>query len=91
MDTEIRRNLIVDSWRGIAVGLMAPNNLSRGGANVLYDHQNGIVDNNVILALNEPADAAIENNYALNSQIQNNTIYKKSYPIYWNDHKKEEY
>ncbi|MDT7041966.1 fibronectin type III domain-containing protein [Candidatus Nitronereus thalassa] len=75
IDTIIRRNLIVDSWRGIALGLSAPNYLSRGGAGVIYDHQNGLVENNVILALNEPADAAIENNYALNSQVRHNTVY----------------
>ncbi len=75
LDTIIRRNLIVDSWRGIALGLSSPHTLSRGGADVLYDHQNGLVENNVILALTEPADAAIENNYALNSQVQHNTIY----------------
>ncbi len=75
IDTHIYRNLIVDSWRGISLGLSTPNTLSRGGGNVLTDHQNGIVENNVILALNEPADAAIENNYALNSHIRNNTVY----------------
>jgi len=75
LDTIIRRNLIVDSWRGIAVGLSSPHTLSRGGADVLYEHQNGLVENNVILALNEPADAAIENNYAHNSLVQHNTIY----------------
>ncbi len=40
-----------------------------------YDHQNGLVENNVILVLNEPADAAIENNYAVNSRVFHNTVY----------------
>ena len=75
MDTVIRRNLIIDSWRGIALGLMMPDGTSRGGADVVYDHQNGLVENNVILALREPGDAAIENNYARNSRILHNTVY----------------
>ncbi|RMH08928.1 MAG: hypothetical protein D6704_02140 [Nitrospirae bacterium] len=74
-DTIVIRNMIIDSWRGIALGLAPPDRQSRGGASVLYDHQNGIVENNVILALHEPADAAIENNFAKDSRIFHNTIY----------------
>jgi hypothetical protein len=75
MDTRIEGNVIIDSWRGIALGLMGPDRYSRGGSQVVYDHQNGMVMNNVILALHEPADAAIENNFAFNSQVLHNTIY----------------
>jgi hypothetical protein len=75
MDTVIKRNLIIDSWRGIALGLRPPDKRSRGGPQVLYDHQNGLVENNIILALHESADAAIENNYALNSRVLHNTVY----------------
>jgi hypothetical protein len=75
MDSVVQRNLIVDCWRGIALGLSTPNKLSRGGADVLYDHQHGRVENNVILALHEPADAAIENNFAFNSRVLHNTVY----------------
>jgi hypothetical protein len=75
MDTKIQRNLIVDCWRGIALGLSAPNQRSRGGPEVEYDHQNGLVENNVILALHEPADAAIENNFARHSRVVHNTVY----------------
>ena len=75
IDTIIRRNLIVDSWRGIALGLAKPNKYSRGGPQVRYDHQNGLVENNIILALNERADAAIENNWADNSRILRNVVY----------------
>ena len=49
MDTVIRRNLVIDSCRGIALGLSSPNTCSRGRVNVVYDHQNGLVKNNVIL------------------------------------------
>jgi hypothetical protein len=75
LDTVVQRNLIVDCWRGIALGLSTPNKHSRGGADVLYDHQHGLVENNVILALHEPADAAIENNFAFNSRVLHNTVY----------------
>jgi len=76
-DTVVTRNLIVDCWRGIALGLMSPDRLARGGPGVVYDHQNGLVDHNVILALREPADAALETNYARNTRIIHNTIYYK--------------
>ncbi len=80
-DTKIMRNKIVDSWRGIVLGLMAPGKYSRGGPDGLYDHQNGLVENNIILALRERADAAIENNFARNSYIYHNTIfYQRNLP-----------
>ena len=75
LNTLIKRNLIIDSWRGIVLGLNPPDKSSRGGSHVIYDHQNGLVEHNVILALNEPADAAIENNYAFNSLVLHNTVY----------------
>lgn len=73
--TVIQRNVLIDCWRGISLGLSAPDKLSRNGSREPYDHQHGLVTNNVILALTERADAAIENNYALNSRILHNTIY----------------
>jgi len=75
IDTIIKRNVIVDCWRGIALGLASPGKRSRGGMDVIYDHQNGLVEDNVILALHESADAAIENNYARDSKILHNTIF----------------
>ena len=85
-DTVITRNLIIDSWRGIALGLGKPNKYSRGGPQVQFDHQNGRVENNIILALNEPADSAIENNWANNSHIIGNVIYyneKLKHKVNW--------
>lgn len=84
--TIVLRNLLVDCWRGIALGLTTPNRLSRGGAQVQYDHQHGEVRNNVILALHKPADAAIENNYANNSLVVHNTVYyapELSHAVNW--------
>jgi hypothetical protein len=77
MHTAILRNWIVDCWRGIALGLSPPDAFSRGGSHVVYDHQDGLVANNVFLALHEPADAAIENHFARNSRIFHNTVYKR--------------
>jgi hypothetical protein len=82
-DTVVRRNLLIDCWRGIAFGLAAPDDLSRGGAGVGYDHQNGLAENNVILALTERADAAIENSYARNSRVLHNTIFTLNSAVSW--------
>lgn len=76
MDTVVKRNVIIDCWRGIALGLSSADKNSRGGSGDLYDHQNGLVENNVILGLREPMDSAIENNYALGSKIYHNTVYR---------------
>ena len=75
MNTVIQRNYIIDCWRGIALGLREANFRSRGGHTVPFDHQNGVIENNVILALRERGDAAIENSYARDSQVRHNTVY----------------
>ncbi|MGH2812344.1 MAG: choice-of-anchor Q domain-containing protein, partial [Actinomycetota bacterium] len=85
-DTVIVRNLIVDSWRGIALGLAPADAYSRGGASTPFDHQNGLVANNVILAIAEPGDAAIENNYAANSRVLHNTVFYREglkHAVHW--------
>ena len=85
-DTAVIRNKLIDCWRGIALGLSPADAYSRGGAGAPYDHQNGLVANNVFLALNEPADAAIENNFAHNSRILHNTVYYRqglSHAVPW--------
>lgn len=83
MDSVVRRNLIIDCWRGIALGLTAPNQVSRGGASVLYDHQNGLVENNVIISLTEKVDSALENSYALNSRMFHNTVFTPNSSVTW--------
>jgi hypothetical protein len=83
LDTIVTRNVLVECWRGIALGLGPPDDFSRGGSSVLYDHQNGLVENNVIVALEEEADAPIENSYALNSRIIHNTMYTASSAVPW--------
>ena len=67
-DTLVERNLIVDSFRGIALGLTA------GYGNLPYDHLRGIVRNNVVINLNGWADEAIEANGARDARIEHNTV-----------------
>jgi hypothetical protein len=73
-DTIVERNLIVDSYRGIALGLTAsPRDLARGGDRV-YDHIGGIIRNNVVVNLNSWADEGIEVTAARDVLIEHNTV-----------------
>jgi len=83
MDTVVMRNVLVDCWRGIALGIAEPDAYSRGGAGDAYDHQNGRVENNVIISLELKTDAGIENNFALGSQVFHNTIYTADAAVPW--------
>jgi hypothetical protein len=83
MGTQVKRNLLVDCWRGIVLGLAPPDELSRGGAGVGQDHLDGLVENNVIIAFNEQVDAPIENNYAVNSRVFHNTTYTVNSTVFW--------
>jgi hypothetical protein len=67
-DTIIERNLVVDSSRGIALGLVARH---RGRE---YDHLRGIVRNNVVLNLYPWGDEGIEANGAADARIEHNTV-----------------
>ena len=67
-DTVVERNLIVDSFRGIALGLR-----DRHGR-VAYDHLRGIVRHNVVMNLNPWADEGIEVNGARSARIYHNTV-----------------
>jgi hypothetical protein len=67
-DTVVERNVIVDSFRGIALGLQP----SMGGKG--YDHLRGIVRQNIVLNLNPWADEAIEANGARGARIEHNTV-----------------
>jgi len=74
IDTVVERNVIVDSFRGIALGLMPePQDLSRSG-DKRFDHQGGIVRNNVICNLNPWADEGLEINGAKDVRIDHNTV-----------------
>ena len=67
-DTLVERNLVVDSFRGIALGLTARYD------KIPYDHLRGIIRNNVVLNLNRWADEAIEANGARDVRIEHNTV-----------------
>jgi hypothetical protein len=74
LDTIVERNIIVDSFRGIALGLeTSPNVYARDGERS-YDHRGGIVRNNVVVNLNPWADEAIEANAARDVRIEHNTV-----------------
>jgi hypothetical protein len=82
-DTVVERNVIVDSFRGIALGLVAtPGKYARHGARE-YDHVRGIVRNNVIVNLNAWADEAIEANAARDVRIEHNTVLVASRASPW--------
>ena len=75
LDTVVERNLFVDCDRAVALGLSAPNANSRDGETT-YDHQGGIVRNNMIVrASSSPTgDVGITVNYARNYRILHNTV-----------------
>jgi hypothetical protein len=82
-DTVVERNVIVDSFRGIAFGLMpgtagAPRNGVRE-----YDHLGGVIRNNVIVNLNGWADEAIEATAARGVRIEYNTVFVQSLASPW--------
>jgi hypothetical protein len=82
-DTLIERNLIIDSFRGIALGLTpGPADLMRNGPHE-SDHLRGIVRNNVIVNLNSWADEAIEANAAADARIEHNTVFVSSRNVFW--------
>jgi hypothetical protein len=73
-DTVVERNVIVDSYRGIALGLVStPSVRARDGERV-YDHIGGVIRNNVVVNLNSWADEGIEVNAAHDVQVSHNTV-----------------
>jgi hypothetical protein len=73
-DTIVERNLIVDSYRGVTLGLTdeVPKGARKGERT--YDHTGGWIRNNVIVNLNPWADAAIEANASRGVRIEHNTV-----------------
>ena len=77
-DTVVERNLIIDSFRGIALGLGPwPVKPVRNG-NHDYDHLGGLIRQNVVVNLNSWSDEAIEANAAQNVRIEHNTVLVRS-------------
>jgi hypothetical protein len=82
-DTLVERNVIIDSFRGIALGLAAGTASSRRNGERAYDHLRGVVRNNVIVNLNNWADEAIEANDARDVRIEHNTVLVESAASPW--------
>jgi hypothetical protein len=73
-DTLVERNLIVDSYRGIAFGIQdVPSRYARNGERS-YDHTGGWIRNNVVVNLNPWSDTGIEANAARHVRIEHNTV-----------------
>ncbi|MGE5834644.1 MAG: DUF1565 domain-containing protein [Acidobacteriota bacterium] len=74
VETVVERNLIVDSYRGITLGLTdeLPKGARKGERT--YDHTEGRIQNNVIVNLNPWADVAIDASASRNLRIEHNTV-----------------
>lgn len=72
LNTLVERNQFIECDRAIALGLSAPDANSRAG-NATYDHQGGIVRNNMIYRTGS-GDVGITVNYAANFKIHHNTV-----------------
>jgi hypothetical protein len=73
-DTTVERNVIVDSFRGIALGLQAGSPEYARVAPGNYDHLGGVVRHNVIANTHLWADEGIEANAAPGARIEHNTV-----------------
>lgn len=69
--TVVERNRILDSYRGIALGLQPGGN---GRQQSLIDHTGGVIRQNVIVNLNAWANEAVEANAAAGVHIDHNSI-----------------
>jgi hypothetical protein len=69
-DTVVERNLLVDCYRGIALGLVQTHKDAPGG----LDHQGGVIRRNALVNLNAWADEGIEVNASPAAQVAHNTL-----------------
>jgi hypothetical protein len=69
-DTIVERNLLVDCYRGIALGLLQTQN----DAPSRLDHEGGIIRRNAVCNLNPLADEAIEVNASPGALVEQNTV-----------------
>ncbi|MDJ0924822.1 MAG: S-layer homology domain-containing protein [Acidimicrobiia bacterium] len=72
IDTIVERNLFIECDRAIALGLSSPDGNSRNGEST-YDHQGGIIRNNMIYRAGE-GDIGISVNYVRDVEISHNTV-----------------
>ena len=76
-DTVVERNVVEDSYRGIALGLVEP---VREGRMATYDHTGGMIRDNVLVNRNSWADEGIEVNAARDVGIEGNRLLKYGLP-----------
>ena len=83
IDTIVERNLIRECSRGIAFGNPGGPNprFSRNGE-IVFDHQGGIVRNNIIVRTGD-GDTGIEFNRAKDFKCYHNTVYINSSSVNW--------
>ena len=73
IDTIIERNLFSECDRASAIGLRSPDPRRARDGNTQYDHQGGIVRNNIIYRAGS-GDVGITANYARDFKIYHNTV-----------------
>jgi hypothetical protein len=73
IDTVIERNLFIECDRAIAIGLSSPDPSRARDGNTQFDHQGGIVRNNIIYREGS-GDVGITANYARDFKIYHNTV-----------------
>jgi hypothetical protein len=76
-DSLVTRNVLIDCYRGIAVGLIPSESKDTAGQSG-FDHHRGLVCNNVVCNLNAWADEALEANAAKDVRIEHNTVLVES-------------
>lgn len=72
LDTVVERNLFLECDRAIALGLSSPDGNSRDGETT-YDHQGGVVRNNMIHRTGD-GDIGISVNHARDVSVTHNTV-----------------
>jgi hypothetical protein len=73
-NTTVERNIVADSFRGIALGLTAGAASASRDVGAGLDHSGGVIRNNVIVNLNAWADEGIEVNANRDVRIEHNTV-----------------
>ena len=72
--TVVERNVVVDCYRGIALGIGAGVSRFARERDRRYDHQQGVIRNNVVVNRNEWADEGIEVNACRDVTVEHNTV-----------------
>jgi hypothetical protein len=82
-DSVVTRNILVDCYRGIALGLTPDGTMLDRDKGVYYDHLRGIVCNNVVCNLQGWGDEGIEVNAANDVRVEHNTVLVEGRSVPW--------